>query len=328
MDYASQYPVICFGDIKQAALYFDQVFPPMRANQLPRDVMQNLFLGPDTPPVTGALEHVVVERTLNDMLFGKAISMDIQDGALIKMIPAEDAETILVSVQGVPGDERNDQVRALLLAALYRDNQPIPFANQPAQKVIKDYWSKLASNPSVILPECLLRAPERQEVQNDITVQFAALPLVDTTRASWEQILEIRRDRDAFKRLRDLRLFFHTSYLNRSRSYIEDDLARRLDNYERTARQYGFDTALTNLSNVIGSGLVQTTAAATLAFAVTGEKLAIATGIAAAVFASFELAKVGIQILRGHHDLRKLRENHELAYIIELKQRFGVPTGA
>ena len=61
----------------------------------------------------------------------------------------------------------------------------------------------------------------------------ANIPLIDTSKASWEQILERRKDTRALRKLRKLKMFLQDNYQGKDKDYIEDDLAMRLDKYSR-----------------------------------------------------------------------------------------------
>jgi len=123
-------------------------------------------------------------------------------------------------------------------------------------------------------------------------------------------------------KLRNLRLFLSRNYEGRSKAFIEDDLCKLLEDYERARKVHGFDTKISMLSQVFSSKFLQVGTAAALAFAVAGQPLpATLSGVSAGVLATFELAKVGIELIKGRHTLRELKASHDLAYIIEAKQR-------
>ncbi len=76
-------------------------------------------------------------------------------------------------------------------------------------------------------------------------------PLIDTKNADWDQIVEMRADSDAHKKLINLRFFFHDNYQGKPITYIEDDINKRLDAYKHTSKKHGFDLITSSLSTLL-----------------------------------------------------------------------------
>jgi len=62
-----------------------------------------------------------------------------------------------------------------------------------------------------------------------ITLQF---PLIDTSQAEWEQILEFRKDPQGAKQLRDLRLYFYENFVGKEPAYVREKLLQMVGEYE------------------------------------------------------------------------------------------------
>jgi hypothetical protein len=78
---------------------------------------------------------------------------------------------------------------------------------------------------------------------SEVCITLAFENLIKTEVTSWDQILEFRRDKTAKEKLRRFRLFADVNYRGKSKAYVEDDILRRLDDYESTVKQWGFETA-------------------------------------------------------------------------------------
>ena len=169
--------------------------------------------------------------------------------------------------------------------------------------------------PSLMLPpECL---SFYNKVDDDLTLSLAGIPTIDTRKVSWENIIEFRNDKEAKKKLRNLRLFLCENYEGKSRAFIEDDLSKRLEDYDETCRDFGFETRTSILSAVLDSKNIQTTFAASAGAAIFGKPVVVAGTILAGV--SIEIGKIAIEISKRTHAFHRIKRNHPLAYLIEIQ---------
>ncbi len=187
------------------------------------------------------------------------------------------------------------------------------------QYSVRDEFSKLAkalgkSYTTVILPS---------EEPLPGTTPYAALglsgvPLVDASKASWEQILELRKDPEARSKLRNLRLFFHNNYQGMPTSFVIDDLGRRLDEYSATRKRLGFESTNGCISSLLDAKSLQAAAATSIAAAFFGGPIA-SLGTAVLV----ELGGVALEFSRKRYAIREFEKTHDLAYLIEIKESVG-----
>lgn len=113
-----------------------------------------------------------------------------------------------------------------------------------------------------------VRWPDAYEVEGqNACLVLSNIPLVDTTRMSWEQVLDLRKDPEARAALRNLRLFFYSNYDGKPSSFVADDLARRLDEYSSTRKRMGFESITGSISALIEAKSVQSAAAMGIAAA-------------------------------------------------------------
>lgn len=172
----------------------------------------------------------------------------------------------------------------------------------------------IGKRPDVLLPSGCFDNYEAGE--GDVTLSITNIPLVDTKKGQWDQILEFRKDRDSRKKLRNLRLFLHTNYQGKTLAFIEDDLNKRLDEYYNACKDWGFETLTSSISALTDSkNLVELLEGSTCATLFGGPLVGLATG------ASIELAKIVIMLAKKRHAFHKLKRDHDLAYLIEAKQQ-------
>lgn len=153
--------------------------------------------------------------------------------------------------------------------------------------------------------------------QSDPSITLSRLNLIDANEADWRQIIEIRKDVHSHRKLARLRLFVHSNYSGRSFAYIEDDLSRRLDEYEQVTKKFGFKTTLSSVSMLLDAKALQTSAGAGLIAGLFGGPIA---GLSAA--AAIEVGKIAVHIAEKRHELKDWKAGHELAYIFETQRRF------
>ncbi len=156
---------------------------------------------------------------------------------------------------------------------------------------------------------------EEEGTQTDPAIVLSNLNLIDTSHAEWNQIMEIRKDGDSKKKLKRLRLFVHENFEGKSIAYIEDDLCRRLDQYEQASSKFGFQKITSSLSMILDAKSLHAAAGAGLAGALFGGP--IVGGVAAA---SVEIGKIAINIAEKHHEMKAWQDGHDLAYIFNVQR--------
>jgi hypothetical protein len=174
-----------------------------------------------------------------------------------------------------------------------------------------------------------------EEKPADPMLSLIGLRVIDAAATPWATILEFRKDPAARRKLRRLRHFFEQSYHGKSKAYIEDDIAIRLEDYENTLKDWAFDTKTGILSIVLNSVTLQTGIASSIGLALFGAALPVVT---APLLASgmIELGKVSVEIAKRRHGRKKFRRDNPFDYVVEvsaLGQReadddtiFGVPS--
>ncbi len=198
-----------------------------------------------------------------------------------------------------------------------------------SQEIISNYYNSDAGfthlNESIIFIDILMShaynyiLPSMQSLPdissyNSVSIQLTQLPLIDTTNAPWEQIIEIREDKNSISKLRNLRLFFHKNYSGKDKNYVEDDLSKRLEDYKNTVDGWGFETMTSSMTLLSTSA---STFGSALVLALTGQPLevALASGLCVGI------GNISLHIAKEKKKLSVLQRDHPLAYIIDAKEK-------
>ena len=155
----------------------------------------------------------------------------------------------------------------------------------------------------------------------DVGATLVSLNLVNADAASYEQILEFRKDKESQLKLRRLRLFAEQNYEGKSKQFIEDDILVRLDDYEHTAKKSGFETRCASLTTLLSSTVVQGGLAGSLVAASFHEPLTAV--LAAAGSVTIELGLVGIEVSKQRFTLREALRENPVSYISEAKRKLS-----
>jgi hypothetical protein len=330
MQYRSSRDVICFGDggeggpeqllnAKQAAIYYDRVWPlrpthyyfryglrcfkfrdflplPVQADLLPRGGYEVAFAG-TLGEFVSRLE--AQKRRIDD---SQPVTPEMQieaDKDLLRhyfdgtFIPRERCR------MGCCELSRGETLRHLVLR----------HAREMGLRA-----------PTLLLPPSWPSAKQAR-TGGDVCLSLARLNLIDVRRATWQQILDFRRDPESRRRLRRLRLFLHANYTGKSLHFMEDDLGRRLDDYRSACMDHGFETVTSVITMITSSKNIRTMGAATLIALLAGEP--IAATVAAGVGAAFEVADVSVELARRSYQFRKIERDHDLAYLIHARKKLG-----
>lgn len=225
---------------------------------------------------------------------------------------------------------------------LYKqENINVDFLNKPKKvfsktlnslKEIKkldldDYKEETISRPeemkrfgfdiNYVMPSNKLCSPNA--TMEDISIILSGIDLIDTEKASWEQIIDYRQDEHAKKKLRNLRLFLQTNYIGKSRQYIEDDFGKRIDDYNSVVKEYGFNKKKSVISFLANSKNIRTFGTASIASVLLGQPI-VATG-AALTGICLDILNGTLEFVTQKHAFNKFKEEHELSYIMDFYNR-------
>jgi hypothetical protein len=294
--------VLCFRDLKTASLYFDRI--------LPVAFMKMVGTGKD---IVTEFPEPVPSRALINMVFDKTP----ERGAgrytdLGKVIDSWDSFIKEARPYLSQSSQSSSEFEYDVLAGAYIRDAVTP-GSRPLRNLFADYATSLGIKQlDVLLPST---DPASQSADEDAVISLCHLSLIDAERASWEQIEELRSDRQARTRLQRLRAFAQTNYQGKPVSYIEDDLSARIDEYELASNKHGFDLVTGTLSTLLDSTHLQATVGAALAAAIVGGPIA-----AMSTAACIELAKVSLEFSKRKRVMVDWHKSHPLAYLIEARK--------
>ena len=205
------------------------------------------------------------------------------------------------------------------LARHYIHDSPVPEVGTFRSAVLEFAAGIGLQDISVVTPPGAVSGDDA--TGEDVTASLIGFPVIDTTNASWEQILELRRDTEAKRKLRRLRLFLYKNYAGKGKAFVEDDIFQRLEDHEMARQDHGLETRRSKLSILLDSKSAQTTIITTVGSILAGQPI-VATA-AAMVGISVEVGKFVLNIRNREHAFNKLRRDHELAYIFEVRDQLG-----
>ena len=269
------------GDHKLASLFFDKVIPLHSYNSVPQELIDDLFKS-----------HV--EKMSEDVKIGFDRPADC-DNCPIK--------TDCTSYQNNPKHNCRDI-----------------FANVFA-KLMQGYHEELIKDEVDVIP--IFNSQEslykfiRKGYNDALEIILNGIKLIKTNNASWEQILEIRDDEDAIKKLRNFRLFIYNNYSGKSPSYIEDSINKIIDEYEESCKKHGFELILSSLSQLLDSKSFLASVFIAMFGILKNADACVYTG------AGISISKIAIELLSKRLDFESKKTNHELAYVFSIQQKIN-----
>jgi len=144
------------------------------------------------------------------------------------------------------------------------------------------------------------------------------VPVISEADLQWEQVLEIRRDIIMLQKLRKFTHWLDKDMIGKPLSYIEDEVAVRLDDFRDASRAHGIKTTL---------GVLQLTLETPAVFGGTAYLAKIGAAVsqewALIAGAAMAMAAVSVHIAQQMLNIRTQRANTagEIAYVVELRER-------
>lgn len=145
--------------------------------------------------------------------------------------------------------------------------------------------------------------------------------LIDTSRLTWEQIIEFKKDEESRRKLRNYKLFMYDQFSGKSKDYIIDHLSKKIEEYEEACKKHGFKLVSSTLSSVLNSKSAIAMAGIVAAGIITGISTVKDIGLISG--AVIEIGKISLGISEKMMDMRSFKNNHELAYIFEIKDKLS-----
>jgi len=168
---------------------------------------------------------------------------------------------------------------------------------------------------TLILPSFVTK----DDVRADPSLSLTNLKLVDTAKLSWEQILEIRKDEDSARKLRDLRLFMVKEYSGKESDpeFIKADLVRRIEGYEATAKALGTSCKEGCLEMLFDKNSAIPVGTAAILAALQGTTDA---ALLAALPLTFTIGACIIKVRNKRRELKSTLDQNPVTFICEIKR--------
>ncbi|MDJ0641580.1 MAG: hypothetical protein QNJ15_02075 [Erythrobacter sp.] len=314
--------IVAMGPPKEAALYFDRVCPldlgtslfhsqsntdsgyiPFDDARFDESVVKSL-LGSDGPAIYTSLVNANFIYQIANKLSSPASRKSFRENSYAREFAKFMNEKLGVDLDKLADDIESGQF----------DVEPLLKATATASiKVMDDHgfgnvpiWN-LFSNEE--LDDAKANDSQR------FYASLAGLELIDPEKTSWKQVVEFREDQLARNALRDLRLFFQENFDGKSKAYIEDSLAQKIERYEEARKLWGFETAQRSLSVLFNEKSVIASSVGSIAAHTVGGSLLAAAGVGGVI----ALGGVALELGRVYIDQRRARIKSPVRYLSNLK---------
>lgn len=107
-------------------------------------------------------------------------------------------------------------------------------------------------------------------------------------------------------------------YSGKNKAFIEDDIQKRLADYEETIRASGFETTVKMISFLADSKLLAGTFATTAISLLMGNPHLAAEAFSAGTI--IELGKLSLEYAKSKNEIRKICRENPISYICDLKK--------
>lgn len=327
--------VISFGRAKEAALYFDEVFPLDCAGgggellsailgRHEHDPQYSLWI-----PVNGGLAERIMPSLMPSHEFAialynkqllayswlpiEAMMTSLNDnGALDDWLTNADQDAVreLLSPGPIQYDQLIDQVRA----GSFNRQGLLRICSEEAFKDIA--LAGFDGAPPWV--DSVLAGKARKPVISDDTAYALAIRhvnVVDYTKISWEKILQFREDRESRNRLKRFRVFFAENFVGKSQSYIEDRLCSALEDHNDAIKLWDFETVKKTISVATAKENAVSTSIGVLSSILLGAPVAVSAGIGSAI----TLAGCAVEFASVFYKKRAIRTRSNLSFLSDLE---------
>jgi len=325
--------VVSIGSAKEAALYFERVFPFDFAQSLMDHVNGVPIHDPGAVPFEdGRWDEAVLHSMLPDItdpvrLYLEYALLALAFRSVHSCLDRPENAEIFLNNPKFPLVAKYFEMSGFNAKEIMESLKDQTFDLQRFQyqlgektlKIMKasrfEQASMMSSNRLDIDPE----PNENTEPGIRFMVALRNLRLVDPDKVSWNQLVEFRKDDDSRAALRDLRLFFADEFSGKEPDYITDKLSALLDRQERVARLWGFDTIRKTFAVAISQESVLASSIGSLATAALGAPLPVA----AAAAASVSLGSCALEFGRVYVESQMERIDRPTRYLSHLRKKLG-----
>lgn len=323
--YAALRKAIAVGKAKEAALYFDTVFPfdlsqqtgPFKKGDLDGYVPWNEG-GWDVTVLESLLgDHSLIRHYVNHAVLGHLVK-----GIIVFQGSPDQIQEIIDGIQpeffkkeeiGYSTDEVKQILDRYKIGNFGREEIVRPFKPALIRTVSEagflnsSYWNTEFSFSDQV-----------SQSSSEIAITLSGLDLVDADMVPWEAILELRKDKASMSDLRDFRLFLTEQQSGREPEHVRDLILSKLEAHKRAAKKWNLDLTQKIFAAVGDGPTMLTTALAGAAITSVGGGL-IALGAAVV-----PLGKVVLEVKNAMVDRDNTKADSQIRYLARIE---GLPTG-
>ncbi|HHG4593930.1 TPA: hypothetical protein ACPWFJ_004100 [Pseudomonas aeruginosa] len=294
MNYSDSQNAVCFENLKQAAVYFDHVIP------VAFRFMRGQGEGSD---VAIEIPEEISGSILVNLVFGFTPNSNTEKWTRLgKFIDTWEAFAKAIHQARDRFSNSYEDVKRI-----YLDDAPVGTTSS-VRAEFRKFTAALGKNySSVLLPT---NTVQENHGSAYTTLTLARIPFVDTSNATWEQVLELRSDSEAKRKLRNLRLFLHENYRDNSPAFISDDLHRRIEEFQAARRKHGFEMVTGSISALFDAKSLQAAAASALAGTLFGGPIGALTSAV-----TVEIGSVALEAAKRIYAIKDFENSHELAFL-------------
>jgi len=266
---------ITFSKPKTAALCYDRVWDP--TGQIVPESIRFSFC---TPAECKILAFLLLERFSGDRQ------------GMFRLI-SDTGPKIPITITTIPGGKES---------VLY---------HTPLQLLVQDICGFARCRATPIYGSAHQQQEEYKPGDHQaIVMALENLNIVDESQLTWDQIRQFREDTESRSKYRRLIHWLDKDMVGKSQSFVEDEIAVKLENYEHALEKHGIKSVVGAFKDLLYDNL----------------GLFGAAGLAAAGFpylaGGIVVGKVGVKLAEAHLDLDDVKhgDNSEIAAVYEIKQ--------
>ncbi len=156
-----------------------------------------------------------------------------------------------------------------------------------------------------------------------LDLSISNIPVIDTNNLTWEKILELRRDSDFTKKIRDFRTFYADNYKDKDRNFIIDDVNKKIDEYKMICKKNELEFKHGITRQILHSKSLLSVSVLTFYGAMIGDPFLLP-----ALFAGINNQELFTEVsdicltLRGKQLSSEYEcQSNELAYLVQLQEK-------
>ena len=154
-------------------------------------------------------------------------------------------------------------------------------------------------------------------VEKSSSLILCSAHLIDVSSASWDKIIEFRKDKLARAGLLRFRKFFYDSFTGKTHSYIQEELERLKFDYDEAAKKHGFELTKQSITSILSARAIG--GGGLMGFVASQAGLGPASMIAAAAPIVAEFGIFAFQLYGNKHSRSEFQASHPISYLTKLE---------